>query len=374
MTLAALAALIWLYLYALHGGFWRDGPALTPMRLDACPPVDIIVPARDEAATIGVVVATLLAQEYAGPLRLLVVDDGSTDGTAAVARAAAGDDARFTLISAAPKPSGWAGKLWALEQGIEHSDAPFLLLTDADITHDPHHLATLMARLAQPQRGARLDMVSEMVRLNCTSLAERALIPAFVYFFQMLYPFARVNDPLSSTAAAAGGVVLIRRTALERSGGLAAMRGALIDDVTLARRVKRGGAIYLGHTDLARSIRPYPAYRDIRAMIARSAFTQLRYSYALLALTVIGLLLVWLVPPAAIMFGGAAARLFGLIAYAVAVLTYQPILRRYRLGWYWGLALPVIALIYIEATIASAWHYARGSGAAWKNRDYGAGL
>jgi hopene-associated glycosyltransferase HpnB len=371
MSIALLAALIWCYLYALHGGFWRSTPELAPARPDDCPAVDIIVPARDEAATIGAVVTTLLAQDYAGITRLIVVDDASTDGTATMAIAAAGDDPRFALVTAAPKPTGWAGKLWALDQGLHHGNAPLMLFTDADITHDPRHLATLAARMTQSLHGARLDMVSEMVQLNCTSLAERALIPAFVYFFQMLYPFARVNDPLAGTAAAAGGVVLVRRAALERIGGIASIKGALIDDVTLARRVKRGGAIYLGHSGLARSIRPYPAYRDIRAMIARSAFTQLQYSYPLLALAVVGLVLVWLVPSAAILFGHGAARGFGVIAYALAVLTYQPILRRYRLGWYWGLALPLIALVYIEATMTSAWRYARGTGAAWKNRDYG---
>ncbi len=376
MIIAGLAALIWLYLYALHGGFWRSTPELAPERaperpLDA-PPVDIIVPARDEAGTIAAVVASLLAQDYAGPLRLFLVDDGSTDGTAAAARAAAGDDPRFHLITAAPKPPGWSGKLWALDQGIGHSAAGFLLLTDADITHDPRHLATLMARISQPRRGARLDMVSEMVRLNCTSTAERALIPAFVYFFQMLYPFARVNDPLASTAAAAGGVVLIRREALVRIGGITSIRRALIDDVTLAQRVKQAGAIYLGHSNLARSIRPYPHYRDIRAMIARTAFTQLRYSYALLALTIAGMALVWLVPPLTLLFGAGAARLCGLLACVLAVLSYRPTLRRYGLTPVWALALPLIALIYIEATIASAWRYASGTGAAWKNRDYGA--
>ncbi|MEE3501853.1 glycosyltransferase [Acidiphilium acidophilum] len=383
MILTIVALLIWVYLYALHGRFWESRPELAPAPPVAAlavsalavagAPVDIVIPARDEAGSIGAVITSLLAQDYPGPFRVLLVDDGSTDGTAAIAREAARGDPRFILIEGHAKPAGWSGKLWALGQGIDAGDAPVVLLTDADIAHDPNHLSTLMARLETPLRGARLDMVSEMVRLNCESAAERALIPAFVYFFQMLYPFARVNDPLSATAAAAGGVVLIRREALERIGGLAAIRGALIDDVTLARRIKQGGAIFLGHAALARSIRPYPDYRDIRAMIARTAFTQLRYSYALLALTIAGLALVWLVPPIAVIFGGGAERLFGLMAYAIAVLTFQPTLRRYHLAWYWGLALPLIALAYMEATIASAWRHATGSGASWKNRDYGAG-
>jgi hopene-associated glycosyltransferase HpnB len=373
MSLAFIAMLVWIYLYALHGRFWASGPELAPALPDATPAVDIVVPARDEAATIGPVIASLLAQDYAGRFRVVLVDDGSADGTAAVARDAAGGDPRFVPIEGKAKPAGWSGKLWALDQGVAVGDAEIVLLTDADIVHAPAHLATLVARLERPMRGARLDMVSEMVRLNCESLAERALIPAFVYFFQMLYPFGRVNDPLAATAAAAGGVVLIRREALGRIGGLAALHEALIDDVTLARHVKRGGAIYLGHSGLAQSIRPYPAFGDIRGMIARTAFTQLRYSWGLLALTIAGLALVWLVPPLAVLFGDGAARLFGLIAYAIAVLTYQPTLRRYHRGWYWGLALPLIALVYMEATVASAWRYWRGTGAAWKNRAYGAG-
>lgn len=373
MVVAFVALLVWVYLYAWHGRFWHSMPELMPAVAADAPAVDIVVPARDEGGTIGAAIASLLAQEYPGAFRVILVDDRSTDGTAEIARAAARNDPRFVLVDGAKKPSGWSGKLWALEQGVAQSTAPVLLFADADITHDPRHLATLMARLERPERGARLDMVSEMVRLNCDSGAERALIPAFVYFFQMLYPFARVNDPLSGTAAAAGGTVLIRREALERAGGIAAMRGALIDDVTLARRIKRGGAIFLGHSGLARSIRPYPRYADIRAMIARTAFTQLRYSAALLALTLAGLALVWLAPPLALIFGHGATRLFGLAAWAIAVRTYQPTLARYGLPWYRGAALPLIALVYMEATLASAWRYWRGTGAAWKNRAYGAG-
>ncbi|OYW08376.1 MAG: glycosyl transferase [Acidiphilium sp. 37-67-22] len=370
---AVLALLAWIYLYLLHGQFWQSGPELAPALPAAAVPVDIVVPARDEAETIAPVVRSLLAQAYDGNFRVILVDDGSTDGTGDIAARAAEGDPRFVLLRGDDKPAGWSGKLWALEQGVAQGTAPVLLFTDADIVHDPRHLATLVARLARPERGARLDMVSEMVRLNCESAAERALVPAFVYFFQMLYPFARVNDPLDGTAAAAGGTVLIRREALERAGGLTQMRGALIDDVTLASRIKRGGAVFLGHSGLARSIRPYPRLVDIRAMISRTAFTQLRYSALLLALTLVGLAIVWLMPPIALVSGDEGAALCGLIASLLAVLSYQPTLRRYGRGWYWALALPLIALVYMEATFASALRYWRGTGAAWKNRDYGAG-
>jgi hopene-associated glycosyltransferase HpnB len=361
--LATLALLIWLYLFFAHGRFWASAPELPPATPLETPDVDIIVPARDEAATIGPVIASLLAQDYAGAFRVILVDDNSTDGTGALA----GVHPRLTVITGAPKPPGWSGKLFALSQGVAASTAPVLLFTDADITHDPRHLAALMARLQK----LRVDMVSEMVRLNCTSWAERFLIPAFVYFFQMLYPFARVNDPLAATAAAAGGTVLIRRDALERIGGLAAIKAALIDDVSLAQKLKIFGPIFLGHSGLAASIRPYPEPRDIFAMVARTAFTQLRYSGALLGLTIIGLALVWLAAPLALIFGHGFAFAAGLIASVLAVLSYLPTLERYRQPKVFALALPFIALFYMAATISSAANHWRGTGASWKRRDYG---
>jgi hopene-associated glycosyltransferase HpnB len=244
-----------------------------------------------------------------------------------------------------------------------------ILFTDADITHDPRHLSSLIARLESP----RVDAVSEMVRLNCTSLPERFLIPAFVYFFQMLYPFARVNDPLNATAAAAGGTVLVRRDALARIGGLERIKSALIDDVSLATELKKYGPIYLGHSGLATSIRPYPHVADIWNMITRTAFTQLRYSGLILAGTIIGLALVWLVAPYEVVFGHGWRFVFGLIASALAVISYFPTLSRYRQPKIVALALPFIALFYMAATLASALHFWRGTGAKWKNRAYGAG-
>ena len=243
-TLAVLSLLIWLYLLLAHGRFWQSGPELAPARPADAPPVAVVVPARDEAPLIGRTLRSLLAQDYAGPLRIVLVDDGSSDGTGAIARAPRRRAAR-RCSTAQPRPAGWSGKLWAVAQGIaEAGDAELVLLTDADIVHDPRHVATLVA---QAERGD-LDLVSEMVALACDTPAERALVPAFVFFFQLLYPFAWVNDPLRATAAAAGGTILIRRRALQRIGGVAAVRGALIDDVALAAAVKRGGRIWLGHS------------------------------------------------------------------------------------------------------------------------------
>ena len=368
ICIALLSLLIWLYLVLAHGRFWASAPELPPIAPTELPDVDVIIPARDEAQTIGPVIASLLAQEYAGSFRITLVDDNSTDGTAI----RAGTAPNLTVLTGQPKPEGWSGKLWALSQGVAASSAPVLLFTDAHIVHDPRHLSSLVARLQQP----RMDMVSEMVRLNCVSFAERALVPAFVYFFQMLYPFSRVNDPRSSVAAAAGGTVLIRREALERIGGIATIRNALIDDVTLAKAVKTSGrdsgaAIYLGHSGLAASVRPYPSWRDLWDMIARTAFTQLHYSMLLLLLTLAGLALVWLVPVWEIVFGNGWARAAGLAAFSLAALSYLPTLARYRCNALWALALPLIASFYMAATLGSALNYWLGRGARWKNRAYG---
>ncbi len=409
--LAVATALAWAYLLLWHGRFWSAGPVLaTPAAFPAapCPAVDVVIPARDEAEGIGGALRSLLAQDYQGPLRLIVVDDGSTDGTGAVARALApphhpllragfgaalqephaptsalaapglpgccaprndggdGPEVSLTVLDGQPRPPGWSGKLWAVSQGVAHSTAGTVLLTDADIVHDPAHLRTLVAKAERDG----LDLVSEMVELRCQSLAERALVPAFVFFFQLLYPFERVNDPMRGIAAAAGGTMLLRRRALDRIGGIAAVRGALIDDVALAAAVKRGGRIWLGHSALARSLRPYPGAADIWRMVARTAYVQLRHSPLVLAGTVLGLALVWLVPPGLALFGHGWARGLGGVAWAGSMLSFVPTLRRFRQSPAWALALPGIACFYMAATLGSAWDHYRGRGVVWKRRAY----
>ncbi len=304
-------------------------------------------------------------------VRVFLVDDGSSDGTAALAEAAAqGAPNPLTILQGAPKPPGWSGKLWAVHQGIAATTADLVLLTDADITHEPDHLARLVAKA----EAEDLDLVSEMVLLHCESFAERALVPAFVYFFQLLYPFAEVADPRRRMAGAAGGTVLIRRRALDRIGGIAAVQGALIDDVALGRAVKHsGGRIWLGHTTRARSIRLYPEFADIWAMIARTAYVQLGFSPLKLAGTVLGMLLVWLLPPAAAIFGHGWARWFGLAAWALMAASFLPSLRRYRLSPLWAIFLPLIALFYMAATVGSAVNHMRGRSVMWKNRVYSNG-
>lgn len=360
--IAAISLAIWVWLLLAHGRFWLSRPELPAALPREHPDVDIVVPARDESATIGRVIASLLAQDYRGRFRVILVDDNSSDGTATLA----GSAPNLQIIVGLPKPPGWSGKLWAVNQGILTGEAPLLLLTDADIEHDPRHLSSLVAGL----ENARVGMASEMVRLNCTSRAEHALVPAFVYFFQLLYPFARVNAPRSRVAAAAGGTILIRREVLERCGGIGAIRGALIDDVALATCVKRVAPIYLGHSGLAASIRPYPFWTDIWAMIARTAFTQLRYSPTLLLLTLVGLTVVWIVPVATMLVGSGWSARCGAAAYALAAITYLPTLMRYRRSPLWSLSLPAIALFYMAATLGSALNHWRGAGARWKDRRY----
>ena len=364
-TLAALALLIWLYLLLAHGRFWHSEPELTPSRPDAAPAVAVVVPARDEAPLIESSLRSLLAQDYAGPLRVIVVDDASRDGTSAIARGIG--DPNLVVLDGQPRPAGWSGKLWAVAQGLaETGSAELVLLADADILHQPRHLATLVA---QAQRHD-LDLVSEMVALACETPAEHALVPAFVYFFQLLYPFMWVNDPLRATAAAAGGTMLLRLRALDRIGGVAAVRGALIDDVALAAAVKRGGRIWLGHSGLARSVRSYPAMADIWRMVSRTAYVQLHFSRWLLAATVLAMALTFLVPPIAALFGHGLARWLGWIAWGAMAASYQPTLHRYRRSVLWAPCLPAVAAFYMAATIGSAWNHHLGRGVAWKGRAY----
>ena len=364
ILLAAIALGVWVYLLLGHGAFWRDGERLEAGRPSAAPGVTVVVPARDEALGVQGCLRSLLAQDYAGEFRVILVDDRSADGTGAMARAL--DDARLRVIDGAARPAGWSGKLWAVAQGVAQAEGEYLLLTDADIEHAPTHLSALVA---QAERGG-FDLVSEMVALNGASAAERWLVPAFVFFFALLYPFALVGDPGSRVAAAAGGTMLVRRSALSRAGGIDGMKDALIDDVALARRMKAGGRIWLGHSRLAWSRRPYPEMRDVWRMVARTAFVQLGFSPWWLAGTVAGMTLVFAVPPIAVLLGPERARLAGLLAWGLMVAAYAPTLRRFGLGAWRGIALPGVAAFYVAATIGSAADHYRGRGVRWKRRTY----
>jgi len=376
LVLAAIALAVWIYLLVARGAFWRarERDEFWPQCADPprWPDVVAIIPARDEAQSVGACVTSLLRQDYPGVFSIVLVDDESGDGTADVARAAAascGAEGRLTILTGAPRPKEWSGKVWAMSQGLDEASrrvpAPGrLLFCDADLAFAPDTLSAL-ARRAETNDCA---LVSLMARLRCESLAERALIPAFVLFFQMLYPFAWVNDPHKRTAAAAGGCMLADRRALLRAGAFQAMRGALIDDCALAALMKRQGPIALALTRRVVSLRAYPRFRDIGAMVARSAYAQLGYSPTRLIGVVAGMALTFLVAPAAALFASDATALIGLVAWIAMALAFQPTLRFYGRSTSWGLGLPLIAAAYLAFTLKSAYLYGRGRGGLWKGR------
>lgn len=374
---SVLSLAIWVYLVAFHGRFWRADQRL-PAAGGAGPavPVVVVMPARDEEAVVGAALASLLGQAHP-ELRVVLVDDHSRDATRAIAERLARDaDGRLTVATTAPLPPGWTGKLWALDEGVRVAravapEATYILLSDADIEHGPGTLARLVAMAES--RG--LDLVSLMVRLDDRGVWGGLLVPAFVFFFQKLYPFPWVNDATRRTAAAAGGCVLVRRDALERAGGISAIRGALIDDCALAAAVKgAGGRIWLGLADSARSLRPCGGFTGVWNMVARTAYTQLRHSPLLLAGTVVAMALTYLAPPLALLLlplhGSGAAAAAGGTAWALMTVAYSPTLRLYGRTSPRGVLLPVAATLYSVMTVASAVRHWRGRGGQWKGRVY----
>ncbi|NEN98441.1 MAG: glycosyltransferase [Moorea sp. SIO3I7] len=410
LAITVLSLGIWIGLLAFRGQFWRADQRLVIEKFstrsvgqgESLPKVCAVIPARNEAELLPTTLRSLLAQDYPGCLKVIVVDDQSTDQTCTIAQALAQESnqssERFQLevLSGQELPPGWTGKLWALEQGICHGQqqtpAPdYFLFTDADIEHDPANLRQLVTKA----EIEHLDLVSLMVLLRCQDFWERLLIPAFVFFFQKLYPFAWVNNPTKSTAAAAGGCILIRHQALNRIGGIQVVRQALIDDCALAQAVKSSnklksssgspsafGGIWLGLSQSTRSLRPYPSLASIWNMIARTAFTQLEYSPWLLVGTVIGMTLIYLVPPIGLIVSvltghwlnaiafGAASPIASFVTWLLMALAYLPTLRLYQCSPLLGFCLPGIGLLYTLMTIDSAWRHWQGRGGAWKGRVY----
>ena len=381
MLLIAIASLtIWLGLYFFWGQFWQ-GVRLIPNRkkLNLYPHIWAIIPARDEADVIAASLSSVLKQDYPGLLSVVLVDDNSSDNTVTIARSTVEQIATerpLTIISGQPLPSGWKGKLWALKQGINYATQQepkpdYFLFTDADIQHHNSNLTELITQ-AQTEK---LDLVSLMVLLRCQSFWEKFLIPAFIFFFQQLYPFKLANNPQSFVAAAAGGCILIKATTLEKIGGIAAVKNALIDDCTLAKKVKsNGGKIWLGLTDKTVSLRPYDSLKSIWDLVARTAFDWLNYSWLLLIGTIFGMALVYLVPPLALIWGVITYNLtlivIGAIALMIMSLAYLPTIRLYRLSPLWTCCLSAIALLYGLMTIDSAIKHFQGKGGFWKGRVY----
>ena len=367
IVLAGLAAAAWAWLLLARDGFWlaRETDAAPCPAPSRWPTVTAVVPARDEADVIARSIGSLLAQNYPGFFRVLLVDDGSGDGTARVAREAAAVGAPLEIVAGSPPPAGWTGKLWAMQQGVRAAGTPeWLWFTDADIAHAPDTLRSLVTR--GEHDGLALN--SLMAKLACDTLAERMLIPAFVLFFQMLYPFSRVGRPPDPLAAAAGGCMLVRRDALTRAGGLEAIRGALIDDCALGTALKRQGPIRLSLTRRSASIRSYGGWHGVGAMIARSAYAQLRYDPLRLTGTIAGLALLFVAAPLCVLFADGLARITGLAAWAMMAVACQPMLRFYRRSPLWGIALPTVGMFYGAATILSAVRHAQGRGGLWKGR------
>jgi len=377
------AAVAWVYLVAAHGGYWRTSQRLPRVsgEPDAWPDVVAVVPARNEAAMLPVTLPALLGQDYPGVLAVIVVDDGSSDGTGEVAAGIAATAGRpLRVISGTPPPDGerWAGKVWAMAQGLRAAGpSDYVVFTDADIAWEA---PDTLRRLVAAAEGDDRDLVSQMALLRTATGWERVVVPAFVYFFAQLYPFRRVNVPGSRTAAAAGGCMLVRRGALDKAGGLAPIRGALIDDVALGRLIKgQRGRTWLGLSRQVVSVRPYPGLASLWQMVARSAYTQLRYSPAVLAGTLTGLLFLYALPPAgaitglvAVLAGGdgtaALALGAGLAGWALMSLSYLPMLRLYRLSPLRAPGLPLIALLYAAMTADSARRHYAGRGAEWRGR------
>lgn len=376
--IALISLVIWVYLLTARGGFWhaqeRDDTPEDEARFKVpatWPSVAVVIPARNEAGSIAQTVGSLCRQDYPGVFRIVVVDDQSDDGTAELARAAAleaGAPDRLTVVTGAPLPEGWTGKLWTLKQGDAIASTPekpdWLLHTDADIAHSPDNLRKLITRGVND----KLTLVSLMAKLRCDAGFERALIPAFVLFFQMLYPFRWVNQRGHPLAAGAGGCMLIQREALEAAGGIDSIRDEIIDDCALGARLKLQGPIWLGLTDRAQSVRPYENLGEIHKMVARTAYAQLKYSPWLLLGTLVSLFLTFLAPPLMTVFSHGWARFFGLLSWIGMSVAYLPMLRFYQRSGWWAPVLPAIAALYSVFTFDSALQHWRGRGGMWKGR------
>lgn len=377
--LVGLSLAIWLFLILFWGNFWQADQRINPdaPTPESYPTVWAIVPARDEAEAISNSVTSLLSQSYPGQLSVIVVDDNSSDRTSEIAQETAsklGQQENLKVISGKPLATGWKGKLWAMHQGVEYAGAhspDYLLFTDADISHDLDNLTQLVTKAETEKR----DLVSLMVLLRCQSFWEKLLIPAFVFFFQKLYPFPWVNDPRKSMAAAAGGCILISNSALKEIGGIAGIKDALIDDCTLAAAVKsQGHNIWLGLSETTISLRGYDNLKVIWDTIARTAYTQLNYSPLLLVGTIIGMILVYLITP---LFLGVGILNSNWLVVSLCILiwilmtgAYFPTIKLYKLSFLWALWLPAIAFLYTLMTIDSAVKYYQGKGGAWKGRTY----
>jgi len=367
--LTIISFIAWIYLGLFHGKFWKIVLEEKSPDPEKWPDVDIIIPARNEEDILERTLPSLLSQKYDGKFNVLLINDHSTDATAQKAKEIALTQSlsnKLQIINAPDLKKDWAGKPHAMQTGIEHSNAEFILFTDADIHHHQNSLRQLVAT----SQSQQLDLNSLMVKLNCHSWIEKLMIPAFVFFFSMLYPFNFVNDVKKKIAAAAGGVMLVRREVLDEAGGLEKIKNAIIDDCSLAKLIKNcSDRIKISLTHDVHSLRPYNSYKDIHKMIARSAFTQLKYSTILLIVSIVGMSILFIIPFIAIIYGSFITKFFGFaILYEIFVL-YRPITRFYGRSIGWSATLPFASLLYMWATIDSAISYWKGKGGMWKERS-----
>ena len=396
LAVNALVLIIWIYLWGARGGFWQIKCVFAPAENDhrnnfQWPGITVVIPARNEAQLLPITLPTMLDQDYPGSFHLVVVDDNSCDGTARVAFEIAQSldrIERLTVVNTPPLPEGWTGKLWALETGIKIDSTPeseFLLFTDADIAYSKNSVRGLVVKTLEEEA----DLVSLMAHLQAKSFWERLLIPAFVYFFAMIYPFSWVNDPLRRIAAAAGGCILVRRESLTATGGISSIRGCLIDDCALARQIKlkqsrpqKRGKIWLGLTQEIRSMRCYHGLKEIWQMVTRTAFVQLRCSVPLLVFTVLALSLVFIFPPLCFLYGVTgllmasnslyfpATAITSLLSWCLMMWTYFPVIKWYNRSLLFVPLLPFVATLYGLMTVHSAWRHLLKGGNIWKGRRY----
>jgi hopene-associated glycosyltransferase HpnB len=375
--IASLSLLIWVYLCLFHGRFWHCDQRLNlkPVNQSNIPSVVAVIPARDEVETISTTVHSLLNQDYPGDFSIIVVDDDSTDGTAVAALSAAVSDverSRIQVVDGEELKDGWVGKMWAVSQGVEVAGNPdYLLLTDADIEHVPSSLSSLVAKAETETLG----LVSLMVKLRCHSVWEKLLIPAFIYFFQKLYSFPKVNNPDDRIAAAAGGCMLIHNETLVLAGGIEKIKDDIIDDCALARLIKPHRPIWLGLSDKTQSLRAYESLNPIWRIVTRTAYVQLNHKLLLLLGTVIGMGVLYLTPPMALVFGfyfeNTSLLALGFVTLVIMAWTFLPTLSLYGLNSFWAPILPLAGLFYLLMTLDSARVYYAGRGGAWKGRTYG---
>lgn len=373
LILASVSAVIWLYLALFRGRFWLANQRLSTehAQLDTWPDIAIVIPARNEQGVIKPTLTSFQNQDYPGYLSIIVVDDNSEDGT--VDDIKHSRDTKTELLQGRAVPAGWTGKLWALQQGIDEillrKPLPaFFLFSDADIIHPKESVRQLV--LHAEERA--LELVSLMVRLNCRSKWEMILIPAFVFFFQKLYPFPWINNPSCKTAGAAGGCILIRTATLLQAGGLEKIKNQVIDDCALAQLIKPHGSIWVGLTQEVISHRPYASLKEIWNMVIRTAFNQLHHSACLLALSCIGMILTYVIPPAVFVVGAISLNFLliaiGGVVWAIMILCYAPTLRLYTRRPLEALLLPIAALMYTLMTIDSAQRFWRHKNPTWKGR------